>query len=302
MISAEPKGFMWVNLLRCFVFYGFLFLIPTTVQAAEKTKISQPARAVLLYDRKNNTIRQQLNINDQMPIASITKVMTVYTVLDSRAPLDEMLTVDRQKLETSKVLKIGSKVSRLELIQLSLIASDNLAAKLLAVHHPGGYESFIAKMNSLAAGLGMVNTAFIEPTGLLQNTSTAWDLHLLNKAATKYSIFREAAMSKTLEAESLNKRGIWERVIVRNTSAFAGDYDIKVSKTGFTNPAGWCITIMIEHQGHIFDLVVLGSPGKKIRNDLVLGYLKDYMNFITRNSVIQKINLIDTDTGFESAP
>lgn len=298
------------NLTRCLkicllvitTFSSNIGLAQTQPNKKPKAHTVEPARAVLLIDRKSNAIRQSINAYQPMPIASITKVMTAYVVLDSNVSLDEMLPVVAQKLETSRNLKPGTKVSRLDLVRLSLVASDNLAAKLLAVHHPGGYDSFIEKMNHTASRLGMINTNFIEPTGLLQNTSTAWDLHLLNKAATKYSIFREAAMSKTLEAESLNKRGIWERAIVRNTSAFAGDYDIKVSKTGFTNPAGWCITMMIEHQGHTFDLVVLGSPGKKTRNDLVSDYLKDYMNFITRNSVIQKINLIDTDTGFESAP
>lgn len=276
-------------------------IIPAQAQSNKKPKAptAEPARAVLLVDRKSNTIRQNINAYQAMPIASITKIMTAYVVLDSGVSLDEMLTVVPQKLETSRTLKANTQVSRLDLLRLALVSSDNLAAKLLAVHHPGGYTLFVEKMNLIAARLGMTNTNFIEPTGLLPNTSTAWDLHLLNKAATKYSIFREAAMSKTLESESLNKRGIWQRAIVRNTSAFAGDYDIKVSKTGFTNPAGWCITMMIEHQGHTFDLIVLGSPGKKIRNDLVAGYLKDYMNFITRNSVIQKIDLIDTDTGFE---
>lgn len=271
-------------------------------QTAKKPKAppAESARAVLLFDRKSGAIRQNTNAYQAMPIASITKVMTAYVVLDSRVSLDEMLTVVPQKLETSRTLRAGTQVSRLELVRLALVASDNLAAKLLAVHHPGGHDLFVEKMNQTARSLGMVNTNFIETTGLLQNTSTAWDLHLLNKAATKYSIFREAAMSKTLESESLNKRGIWQRVIVRNTSAFAGDYDIKVSKTGFTTPAGWCIAMMIEHQGHTFDLIVLGSPSKKTRNDLVSSYLRDYMNFITRNSVIQKIDLTDSDTGFES--
>ena len=294
-----------MNISKVILFLTAIFLSGLALgQTVKKPKApsAEPARAVLLFDRKSGAIRQNTNAYQAMPIASITKVMTAYVVLNSGVSLDEMLTVVPQKLETSKTLKTGTQVSRLDLLRLALVASDNLAAKLLAVHHPGGYDSFIEKMNLTASRLGMINTTFIEPTGLLQNTSTAWDLHLLNKAATRYSMFREAAMSKTLEAESLNKRGIWQRVIVRNTSAFAGDYDIKVSKTGFTNPAGWCITMMIEHQGHTFDLIVLGSPSKKTRNDLVSSYLKDYMNFITRNSVIQKIDLIDTDTGFESPP
>ncbi len=275
----------------------------TLAQTAKKAKAPiEPARAVLIYDRKTQTARTKININESMPIASITKLMTAYVILESNLPLNEMIPVVSQKLEKSNVLKIGTRVSRSELIRLSLVSSDNLAAKLLAINYPNGYDTFIEKMNQTAKQLGMINTQFVEPTGLLPNTSTAWDLHLLNQALYKHSMFREAAMSKTAEADTMTKKGIWEKIIIRNTNAFAGNYDIRVGKTGYTSPAGWCISMLIVHQGHEFDLIVLGSPTKAIRNNLVDQYLKEYMNFITRNSVIRKIDLIDTDTGFESSP
>jgi D-alanyl-D-alanine endopeptidase (penicillin-binding protein 7) len=232
-----------------------------------------------------------------MPIASVTKLMTAYIVLESHANLDEKVTIRRQKIEGSRFLNDGMQVTRNELLYLTLISSDNLAAKMLAVAHPQGYDSFIAEMNATAQRLGMKNTSFIEPSGLLPNTSTAWDLHLLNTAVSKYSIFRDTAMSKTSYQEAQNKKGMWQRLVIRNTNAFAGEYDIAVGKTGFTTPAGWCISMLVKHQGQEFDLIVLGSPSKKVRNNLVAVKLKNHINWVTANAVIKKIDLLEPEVG-----
>jgi len=269
----------------------------TSVQSAQpksKSKpIPEPAKAVFVYDRTNNTVRESINADMIVPIASITKLMTVYVVLESHAPLDEFITIVPQKIENSHVLRGGMRVSRQTLIELSLIASDNLAAKTLALNDPEGYQSFINRMNSTAQQLGMENTNYIEPTGLLLNTSTAKDLHLLNQALTKYSAFSDTAMSKTSTVIVKDKRGFWQKLVIRNTNLFAGSHDIKVGKTGFTNPAGFCIDMLIHHGNHVFDIVVLGSPNKETRNRFVAEKLKEHMNYITTRAVMQKIDKFD---------
>jgi D-alanyl-D-alanine endopeptidase (penicillin-binding protein 7) len=252
----------------------------------------------LVYNATTNTIASELNIHSVMPIASVTKLMTVFVVLESRADLNEKLIVIPQRLEGSRVLKLGMQITRRELINLALISSDNLAAKLLAVYHPQGYDSFIREMNATAQRLGMKDTSYIEPTGLLPNTSTAWDLHLLNRQLFKYTIFKETAMSKTANAEAQNKRGMWQKLVVHNTNAFAGQYDIKIGKTGFTNPAGWCIDMVVSHKDQEIDLIILGSPSKKIRNELASKKLNNYMSFMTTRSIVIKIEDFDEAGGF----
>ena len=295
IVHRASTSRMWVRFLHA----GPILLVLLTasmVQAKPKAKAppAPEARAVLLFDRKTGTIKEDLNIHDVMPIASVTKLMTVYVVLESRADLGEKVTIKAQKIEGSPVLRPGMQITRDELLHLALISSDNLAAKMLAVAHPQGYDSFITEMNATAQRLGMSNTSYVEPSGLFPNKSTAWDLHLLNTAVSKYSIFRNAAMSKTSSQDAQNKKGIWQRIVIRNTNAFAGEYDIRVGKTGFTNPAGWCISMLIKHQGHEFDLIVLGSPSKKVRNELVAVKLKNHMNWITRSAVIEKIENLET--------
>ncbi len=293
IVHRASTSRIWVR----FLYAGpllFALALPVGAKSKKTAPPAPEARAVLLFDRKTNTVKEELNMHDVMPIASVTKLMTAYVVLESRASLDEKVTIQRQKIEGSRVLVDGMRVTRSELLYLALISSDNLAAKMLAVAHPQGYDSFIAEMNATAQRLLMNNTSFMEPTGLLPNKSTVWDLHLLNTAVSKYSVFRETAMSKTSNQEAQSKKGLWQRFVIRNTNAFAGEYDIKVGKTGFTSPAGWCISMLVRHQGQEFDLIVLGSPSKKVRNDLVSTKLKSYMNVITRSAVIEKI--VDSDS------
>jgi D-alanyl-D-alanine endopeptidase (penicillin-binding protein 7) len=292
IVHRASTSRIWVR----FLYAGpllFVLVFPVGAKPKKPVIVHEPARAVLIFDRSSNTIKEEKNLNEVMPIASVTKLMTAYVVLESRANLNEKITVRKQRIEGSPVLRDGMVVTRNELLHLALISSDNLASKMLAVAHPQGYDAFIAEMNSTARRLGMKNTSYIEPSGLFPNTSTAWDLHLLNTAVAKYSVFRDTAMSKTSNQEAQNKKGLWQRLVIRNTNAFAGEYDIKVGKTGFTNPAGWCISMLIVHQGQEFDVIVLGSPSKKVRNELVAVKLKSHMNWITANAVIKKIDLLE---------
>ena len=293
IVHRASTSRIWVR----FLYAGPLLLalvLPVGAKPKKPVEVREPARAVLIFDRSSNTIKEEKNLNEVMPIASVTKLMTAYVVLESRVNLNEKITVRKQRIEGSPVLRDGMVVTRNELLHLALISSDNLASKMLAVAHPQGYDSFMGEMNATARRLGMKNTSYIEPTGLLPNTSTAWDLHLLNTAVVKYSVFRDTAMSKTSNQEAQTKKGLWQRLVIRNTNAFAGEYDIKVGKTGFTNPAGWCISMLIVHQGQEFDVIVLGSPSKKVRNELVAVKLKNHMNWITANAVIKKIDLLET--------
>jgi len=264
------------------------------VHAEKKTVKAEPARAILVFNRTTNTVEVDTNIHKPMAIASLTKLMTAYVVLESRVDLDEPIRVIRQQIETSRVLRPGMIVTRRELLNLALIASDNLAAKMLAVAHPWGYDEFINSMNANAIMLGMHNTKYIEPSGLYPNTSTAWDMHLLNHAVAKYAMFADAAMSKTGTAEAETKPGFLKQFLIKNTSMFAGMYDIQVGKTGYTSPAGWCISMLIRHSGQEFDIVVLGSPSKQARNALTEKQLKNYMNYITRYDMLKKIGVMDS--------
>ncbi len=264
---------------------------------AKKTQVAShvpQAHAVLLFDHKTNKIVEGQEVHTAFPIASITKVMTAYVVLETKLDLDEKIKVVPLTVEQSHNLKNGTMVTRRELLTLALIASDNKAARLLAESHPSGYSEFMAIMNSTAKSLNMNSTHFNDPSGLsVFNVSTAWDLHLLNRAVTKYSIFSDAAMSKTANPQAETRVGKIYKFIIRNTSALAGEYDLLVGKTGFTNAARWCISMQVRSAGTAFDVIILGSPNKQVRNELAKSLIKQQVGRLVSASAMLNIEQID---------
>jgi D-alanyl-D-alanine endopeptidase (penicillin-binding protein 7) len=253
---------------------------------------------VLLFDQKTKTVLEGVNIHERLPIASVSKLVTAYVVMESRVDLDQPVKIPTTSTEHSRILQAGTWVSRRELLHITLITSDNLAARALATAHPGGYNNFIATMNTTARKLGMTNTGFADASGLsVFNTSTAWDLHLLNTAIVKYSIFNDTAMSKTVTQQVEGSRGRIKRFVMRNTSALAGEFDLQLGKTGFTNAAQWCIDMQVRHEGRAFDVIVLGSPSKEIRNRLAKKLIQKYTSGLVGISAIDKIEQLDLSLG-----
>jgi D-alanyl-D-alanine endopeptidase (penicillin-binding protein 7) len=286
---------------RTIVLFAFALLV--SVGAFAKSKPTAPpapeARAVLLFDQKTKTVLEGVDIHERMPIASVSKLVTAYVVLESGADLDEKVKVAPSSTDHSKILRVGTLITRRELLHMALIASDNLAARSLASAHPGGYENFIATMNTTVKLLGMNNTGFADASGLsVFNTSTAWDLHILNTAIVKYSIFNDTAMSKTASQQVDGARGKVKQFIMRNTSALAGEFDLRLGKTGFTNAARWCIDMQVRHNGRTFDVIVLGAPSKEVRNRLAKKLIQKYTSGLVGLSAIDKIEQIDIDQAY----
>ena len=139
------------------------------------------AQSWLETDDQGNLI-EGYNITEVRSIASITKLMTVIAVLDSKQDMQE---------------KIG-KFTRGQLVQLALVKSDNDAAKALCDKFPGGRFECIRYMNEKANYLGMLRTKFVEPTGLSpMNISTALDLLRLVFEASHYPEIIRASQTRS---------------------------------------------------------------------------------------------------------
>ncbi|MFM8759657.1 MAG: serine hydrolase, partial [Methylophilaceae bacterium] len=158
----------------------------------------------IVLDQHTGEVIYGKNVDAQTPIASVTKLMTAMVVLDAQLPLDEILTVtdddvDRLKGSSSK-LPVGTELTRGELMHLALMASENRAAAALGRNYPGGMPSFIAAMNAKAKQLGMMNSQFVDPTGLNRgNVSTASDLARMVNAAYQYSQIRQVSTTASQE-------------------------------------------------------------------------------------------------------
>jgi D-alanyl-D-alanine carboxypeptidase len=103
-------------------------------------------------------------------------------------------------------------------------------------------------------------------------------------------------MSKTATQPVVVARGKIKQFIMRNTSALAGEFDLRLGKTGFTNAAKWFIDMQVRHNGRSFDVIVLGSSSKEARNRLAKKLIQKYTSGLVGVSAIDKIEQIDIDT------
>ena len=221
---------------------------------------------------KNETVVDE-GSDKVRPIASVTKLMTAIVILESNISLDEKVPYKGFKNIPSKPR------SRDELLSLLLIKSDNNAAEALAKSFPGGREHFINTMNVTAKLLSMAHTTYDDPSGLSpHNLSNAKDLtKLLHYASTYPKIKQIASMTSFMLVEPNVKRVSTKkkkkaktfssyRVITINNTNFhlLNEYEeIEISKTGYTNPAGKCLTMFVTKNGEQFAVVILGERNMK---------------------------------------
>ena len=200
-----------------------------------------------------------------VPIASLTKLMTALVILESGLPLDESLEVSRISNTFGKNspsrLRPGTRVSRQDLMQMSLMSSENLATYTLAANYPGGSAAFVSAMNATAALLGMSNTRFTDPTGLSpDNTSTAQDLLILSSAVYQYPLIRQFSTQGQID---MHFRSPSYSLAYTNTNPLTRNTNWKVmlSKTGYLSESGRCLIMVADIEGELVTMVLLDSQG-----------------------------------------
>jgi len=186
--------------------------------------------------------------------------------LDAKLPLEQQLPIIiRDTKEMKNVfsrVRIGSEISRRNMILLALMSSENRAAASLAHHYPGGHTAFIAAMNTKAKALGMRRTHYVEPTGLSEhNVSTANDLVLLLKASQQYPLLSQlsATTKKTVHFRKPNYTLDFNNtnILVRKAN-----WNIQLTKTGYTDEAGHCLVMRTVMNKRPVAFVVLDTFGK----------------------------------------
>lgn len=221
----------------------------------------------LVIDQDTREVLFSKNDHAVLPIASLTKLMTGVIVSGAKLPLDEMITVTQDDVDTEKHsssrLKVGTTLTRGELLHLALMSSENRAAHALGRTYPGGMETFVNLMNAKAKMLGMHDTSYAEPTGLSsRNQSSAQDLATLVNAAHGDPMLRELTTSpgyqvavgnRTLQYNNTNR-------LVKNP-----EWDIGLQKTGYISEAGQCLVMQTKIAGRKLIMVFLDSAGKLSR-------------------------------------
>jgi D-alanyl-D-alanine endopeptidase (penicillin-binding protein 7) len=226
--------------------------------------LSLSASVALVVDQSTNEVLFSKNDDAILPIASLTKLMTGLVVAEAQLSLDEEITITREDVDTLKGsrsrLAIGARLTRGELMHLSLMSSENRAAHALGRTYPGGINAFIQAMNRKAQALGMTDSRFVDPTGLSsRNQSSARDLATLAVASYEEPILRELSTSpgyqlavgrKTLQYNNSNG-------LVRNDN-----WDIGLQKTGYISEAGRCLVMQATVAGREVIMVFLDSVSK----------------------------------------
>jgi D-alanyl-D-alanine endopeptidase (penicillin-binding protein 7) len=221
---------------------------------------------VLVLDQESGRTLYEKNANAVLPIASITKLMTAMVVLESGDSLQEMIEiteadVDTEKHSSSRV-RVGTTLTRAELLQLALMSSENRAAHALARRSRMGLTAFVAAMNVKARALGMNDTQYSDPTGLSsRNVSTARDLARLVRVAGDQPLVRQFSTATDMTAAVPNQQ------VFRNTNRLirSGDWEIDVSKTGYISEAGRCLVMQVRIQGRPTTVVLLDAFASQAR-------------------------------------
>ncbi len=221
----------------------------------------------LVVDQDTNEVLFSKNPQAVLPIASITKLMTALVVTEAGLPLQEKLTVSQDDLDATagnrSRLKLGTELTRGEMLHLALMSSENRAAHLLGRTYPGGMVPFIAAMNAKAQELGMTRTRYVEPTGLSSsNQSSAEDLARLVRVAYTHPIIRDLSTSVEASVPMGAKQVQFHTTngLVRNPA-----WEIGLQKTGYISAAGRCLVMQAQMAGRKLIMVLLDSAGKYSR-------------------------------------
>lgn len=250
-----------------------LMLLPTLCFASTNT---------VVYNITNKQVIHGELSSKEVSIASISKLMTVYTVLKAEQDMDEKLTVRNKKTTNTKLTK-GMLLTRKDLIELALVSSDNVAAITLAENYPGGMNYFVYNMNEHSRHLGMHNTGFIEPTGLSpMNFSSIHDIVKLTQAVSEFKPVQDAAKTqkeirekvegvKTIKKVKHKKvvRSTGHTIIAHPTIKYFGRDGIITIKTGFTRAAGFCVTMLVQSNNQLYNITVLGAKTKQERQKII---------------------------------
>ncbi|MDI9332024.1 MAG: serine hydrolase [Alphaproteobacteria bacterium] len=230
-------------------------------------ELALKSSVAFVVDQDTQEVLFRKNDHAVLPIASITKLMTGLIISEAKLDLDEPITISQDDVDTEKGsssrLRVGTTLSRGEMLHLALMSSENRAAHALGRTYPGGLAAFVRLMNAKAVQLGMNDTRYDEPTGLSsKNQSSARDLAVLVGRAYNDPLLRELSTSpghvvevgrQTLQYRSTNR-------LISNPH-----WDIGLQKTGYISEAGQCLVMQARIAGRKLIMVFLDSAGKLSR-------------------------------------
>ncbi len=242
-------------------------LLELQAKSAISVKITESGEEKILFTK---------DIENPLPLASLTKLMVAVIVLENPNDYDfsKIITISKEAADQDEALgnlKAGDKLSVKNLLYTMLIESSNDAA--FALSEAIGVENFVEKMNQKAEILGLINTRFLNPTGLdpknsgeEQNHSTSQELAKLAQYILKNHALIFEISSQNL-FEILDAFGQFHHLAINKNEILSFNYPNMVGgKTGYTEKAGGCMLLVLKVQknNNIVN-VILGTSSKEAR-------------------------------------
>ena len=242
--------------MKKYLIFFFLILFPLKVDGLS-------ANSITLMDMDNNRVLYSHNQNDKRLIASISKIMTSIVVLNN-SNINDIIKVDDSILKSygsGIYIEVGEKISLEHLLYGLMLRSGNDAAIQLANSVGGSMDGFVKLMNETAKSLNMINTEFINSSGLednngLGNMSTSYDMALLMSYAMKNDTFKKIVGTKEKTVKTNYKTYIWN-----NKNKLLKDYKYCTGgKTGYTKKAKRTLVTTASKDNMNFVIVTLNDP------------------------------------------
>lgn len=260
-----------IRFVCVFMLIVITFTFTASALEIKKVELDLKVKSAVLMDALTGTVLYSKNMNDKLPPASVTKIMTLLIVFEAleskKLTYDEEVVVSENaaSMGGSQVyLEPGESMSVNELLKCVVISSANDAAVTLAERVGGSVEAFVQMMNEKAKELGMNNTYFENVTGLDDNTNnhltSAYDIALMSKELLKYNKVTEYT---TIWMDTIRNGEFGLSNTNRLIKYYKGATGLK---TGYTSEAGFCLSASAKRGDMHLIAVVMGADTSNERN------------------------------------
>ena len=285
---------------KILLFIFFFLFIPVIVNAEDIEDLAPNASSAIMIEASTGEILFQKNADEKLAPASMTKMMSLLLIFEEidkgNIKWDEMITTSEHasSMGGSQIfLKVGEKMSALDMIKGITIASGNDATVAMSERVAGSEESFVKRMNERAKELGLKNTNFVNATGLDADNhySSAYDMSLIAKELVKH----EKVLEFSSTYEDYLRKGTSNPFWLVNTNRLVKFYpEIDGLKTGFTNSAKYCLTATAKKDGMRLITVVMNEPDTGKRSSDTKKMLDYGFNIYAVKNIIDENTTIET--------
>ena len=286
---------------KIFRLLSIILLLPISVFALDYPNIN--SKVIEIYDLVDKKILYEIKANEQVSIASLTKIATTITAIENITDVDEKVTITYAMLKNIRWdasvagLKSGDVLTYRDLLYASMLPSGADATTSLAILSSGSIDNFVNKMNALVEKIGLLHTHFVNVTGLDESNhySTADDVRKLLEYSLENTLFRDIFYTKEYTMSNGKK-------VNTTLDKYNNGLDVSKiigSKTGFTSKAGYCLASLSDINGHEMLTIVLNAS-KENNNYYNVNDTVKIIDFLNDN--YQEVTLLEKGKLVKSLP